>query len=43
MPTEKTFKDKINAAGTEIAVISTGDENDYISIQKIPASLFKTG
>ena len=32
MPTQKKFRDSIHAKGTEIAVLSTGDANDYISL-----------
>lgn len=35
MAKEKIFKDTISAAGTEISVISTGDDNDYISLTDI--------
>ena len=32
---EKVFKGKINAKGTEIAIISTGTDDDYISLTDI--------
>ena len=35
MPTQKKFRDSIHAKGTEIAVLSTGDANDYISLTDI--------
>ena len=35
MPTQKKFRDSIHAKGTEIAVLSTGDSNDYISLTDI--------
>ena len=35
MPEKKKFKDSIHAKGTEIAVLSSGDENDYISLTDI--------
>ena len=35
MPIQKEFKDTIHAKGTEIAVLSTGDSNDYISLTDI--------
>lgn len=35
MPKKNTYKDSIHAKGNEIAVISTGDENDYISLTDI--------
>ena len=35
MPKKNNYKDSIHAKGNEIAVISTGDENDYISLTDI--------
>ena len=35
MPAQKKFRDSIHAKGTEIAVLSTGDANDYISLTDI--------
>lgn len=35
MPEDKNFKETILAKGTEIAVISGGDDNDYISLTDI--------
>ena len=35
MPTQKKCRDSIHAKGTEIAVLSTGDANDYISLTDI--------
>jgi hypothetical protein len=35
MPEKKKFADRIHAKGTEIAVLSSGDENDYISLTDI--------
>lgn len=35
MPNNKNLKETINAKGTEIAVISGGDDNDYISLTDI--------
>ena len=35
MPAQKKFRDSIHAKGTEIAVLSTGDNNDYISLTDI--------
>lgn len=35
MPSNQNYKDSIHAKGTEIAVISNGDENDYISLTDI--------
>ncbi len=35
MPKDKNFKDTIFAKGTEITVISSEDENDYISLTDI--------
>ena len=35
MPTQKKCRDSIHAKGTEIAVLSTGDSNDYILLTDI--------
>lgn len=35
MPKDKNLKETINAKGTEIAVISGGNENDYLSLTDI--------
>lgn len=35
MPNKRNYKDSIHAKGTEIKVISSGDDNDYISITDI--------
>ena len=35
MPNKQNYKDSIHAKGTEIKVISSGDDNDYISITDI--------
>ena len=35
MPGKQNYKDNIHAKGTDIAVISSGDENDYISLTDI--------
>lgn len=35
MPNNRNYKDSIHAKGTEIKVISSGDDNDYISITDI--------
>lgn len=35
MPTSKKFRDNIHAKGTDIAVLSSGDSDDYISLTDI--------
>ena len=35
MASKKPMKDHIHAKGTDIAVVSSGDENDYISLTDI--------
>ena len=35
MPTSKKFRDNIHAKGTDIAVLSSGDSEDYISLTDI--------
>ena len=35
MAASKQFRDSIHAKGTEIAVLSSGDDNDYISLTDI--------
>ena len=35
MAASKQFRDNIHAKGTEIAVLSSGDDNDYISLTDI--------
>lgn len=35
MPEKKKYKDSIHAKGTDIAVLSSGDENDFISLTDI--------
>ena len=32
MPTSKKLRDSIHAKGTDIAVLSSGDSDDYISL-----------
>ena len=34
-PTSKKFRDNIHAKGTDIAVLSSGDSDDYISLTDI--------